>query len=158
MSGNCVRCAVAVLIMVSSTVAHAQQAAGGYQGIKACSLVPLAEMKKIAPWPPDVVQPEAEEVGLAQRSLCVYPTAQVQVEPYRSQIIDSARKTARLDSVPGVGDEAYIRNDRDLFAVIYVKSGPHLLTVEMEIAPGSTYETTKPKVVEIAKAFAAKLR
>ena len=153
------KCAVALLVLAAGTVAYAGQATGSYQAVKPCSLVSLAEMKKLAPWPPSVdASAKAEEMALPQRSLCVYPTAQVQIEPYRVQIIDSAKKTARLDPVPGVGDEAYIRNNQNLFAVIYAKVGPHLLTVEMDIAPGKTFETAKPTVIEIAKAFATKLR
>ena len=153
------KCAIALLMLAAGTVAYAGQATGSSQAVKVCSLVSLAEMKKLAPWPPNVDQSaKAEEVVLPQRSLCVYPTAQVQVESYRTQIIDSARKTARLDPIPGIGDEAYIRNNRNLFAVIYAKVGPHLLTVEMEIAEGQTFETAKPTVIEIAKAFTTRLR
>ena len=88
----------------------------------------------------------------------MYPTAQVQVEPYNPQIIDKARRTAQLDPVAGIGNEAWIRNNRNLFAVIYAKVGAHLLTVEMEIPVGKKFETTKQTAIEIAEAFAAKLR
>ena len=152
------RFVIACLLSAAWSAAYAKQATGGYQ-VKACSLMSLAEMKKLAPWPSSIDQSaKAEEVALPQRSLCVYPTAQVQIESYRPQIVESARKTARLDPVPGVGDEAYIRNNQNLFAVIYAKVGPHLLTVEMEIPVGQTFETAKPTIIEIAKAFAARLR
>jgi hypothetical protein len=152
-------CGIALLVLAASTLAYGEQATGSYQAVKACSLLSLAEMKKLAPWPANLdQQAKAEELALPQRSLCVYPTAQVQVEAYRSQIIESARKTAPLDPVPGVGDDAYIRNNQNLFAVIYAKVGPHLLTVEMEIPVGKTFDSAKPTAIEIAKAFAAKLR
>ena len=124
-----------------------------------CSLMSLAEMKKLAPWPSNVDQyAKAEGVSLPQRSSCVYPTAQIQVEPYRQQTIDMVRKTVRLDPVAGLGDEAYVGNNKNLFALIYAKVGPHLLGVEMDIPPGKTFESVKPTALEIAKAFATKLR
>ena len=77
-------CARALLMVVAGNFAYAGQATGSYQAVKACSLVSLAEMRALAPWPPDVDQSaKAEDVTLPQRSLCVYPTAQVQVESYR---------------------------------------------------------------------------
>ena len=42
--------------------------------------------------------------------------------------------------------------------MIYAKVGSHLLTVETEIPAVKTFEATKPTAIEIAKAFAAKLR
>jgi hypothetical protein len=150
---------IAFLVLAAGACAYDGQAAVGDQAVKVCSLVSLAEMKKLAPWPSSVDQhAKAEEVSLPPRSLCVYPTAQIQVEPYRQQIIDTARKRAQLDPVAGIGDEAYIGNNRNLFALVYAKVGPHLLTVEMEIPVGKKFETAKPTAVEIAKAFAAKLR
>lgn len=150
-------CAMALWLVIAGGTAHASQ--GGYQPVKVCSLVSLAEMKKLAPWPASVDSyAKAEEMSLPGRSLCVYPTAQAQVEAYRPQIIESARKAGKLDSVPGIGDEAYLRNNRNLFVVVYARVGPHLLTVEMEIPPGKTFESARPTAIEIAKAFASKLR
>jgi len=152
-------CTTTLLVVAAGAFAYAGQATAGDQAVKVCSLLSLAEMKKLAPWPSNVDQhAKAEEISLPLRSLCVYPTAQVQVEPYRQPIIDTARSRAQLDPVAGIGDEAYIGNNRNLFALVYVKVGPHLLTVEMEIPVGKKFETAKPTAVEIAKAFAAKLR
>jgi hypothetical protein len=159
MSAKRSRTCAATFLLLAATAFSCSGHTAGYQAVKACSLVSLAEMKKLAPWPANVDQhAKAEELSLPSRSLCVYPTAQVQVEPYSQQIIDSARKSAPLDPVAGIGNEAYIRNNRDLFAVIYAKVGPHLLTVEMEIPAGKKFDTAKPTAIEIAKAFAAKLK
>jgi hypothetical protein len=39
-----------------------------------------------------------------------------------------------------------------------VKVGPHLLTVQTDISRGKTFDTLKPTLLELGKAFAAKLR
>ena len=153
------RCAIALLVLAAGAVTYAGQATPADKAVNVCSLVSLAEMKKLAPWPPDVDQhAKAEGVSLPQRSMCVYPTAQVQVEPYAQQRIDIVRKRVRLDPVAGIGDEAYIGNNSNLFALILAKVGPHLLGVETDIPPGKTFDSVKPTAIEIAKVFVAKLR
>jgi hypothetical protein len=77
---------------------------------------------------------------------------------YRQQTVDAARKAGKLDPVAGVGDEAYVHNNKERFAELYARVGPHLLTVQLDIATNKTFETSKPALVELAKAFAAKLR
>jgi hypothetical protein len=149
---------VAFSFLAAGAVAHAGQVNPSAPAVKVCALVSLAEMKKLAPWPANVEQhAKAEELSLPGRSLCVYPTAQVQVEPYREQILESARKTAQLDRVAGIGDAAYARNNK-VSALIYAKVGPQLLTVEVDIPPGKTFENVKPTAIEIAKTFVTKLR
>ena len=45
-----------------------------------------------------------------------------------------------------------------LFGELLVKVGPHLLTVQMDISRGKTFDSLKPTLLELGKAFAAKLR
>ena len=44
------------------------------------------------------------------------------------------------------------------YAELYARVGPHLLTVQLNIPTGKTFETSKPSLIALAKAFAAKLR
>lgn len=132
----------------------------GYKVVEVCALVPLAEVKTLAPWAPHIdpfAQAEEEAIG-STGSSCSYPTAHVQVMAFNQRMLDAARKAAPLEPVQGVGDEAWIRNNRDLFAELYARVGPHLLTVQTDIGTGETFDSRKPALIALAKAFAAKLR
>jgi hypothetical protein len=74
--------------------------------------------------------------------------------------IDDGRlaESRPIESVGGVGDEAYVRNHRGYFAELVARVGPHLLTVQLSFDGNGTFEATKPSLIEIGKAFAAKLR
>ena len=151
---------------VCSAVAFGSQTpqrSGGpatYQVVKVCSLLSLADVKKLAPWPPQLDSfAKAEEQALGTYgSSCNYPTATVQVMVFSQRSLDYARKIYKLDPVAGVGDEAFLRNNQNNFAELMVRVGPHLLTVQLNIGTNQTYETAKPTLVELGKAFAAKLR
>jgi hypothetical protein len=149
--------ATAVLLLYAGTAIGAPSA---YNVVKVCSLVSLAEVKKLAPWAAHLdsfAKAEEEAVG-TQGSSCNYPTAHVQVMAYRQETLDAARKAYKLDPVAGVGDEAYVRNNKGRFAELMARVGPHLLTVQLDIGTNQTYETSKPSLVALADAFAAKLR
>jgi hypothetical protein len=126
----------------------------------ACSLLALDEVKKLAPWPPQLdAFAKAEEEALGTYgSACEYPTVRVQVMAYRQQTMDTLRKDGKLQAVGGVGDEAYVRNNGNRFAELYARAGPHLLTLQLGIDAGRSFETAKPSLVELARAFIARLR
>ena len=131
-----------------------------YKVVEVCALVSLADVKKLAPWPPHIdpfAKAEEEAIG-SSGSSCNYPTAHVQVMAFNQRMLDAARKAGKLEPVPGVGDEAWIRNNRDRFAELYVRIGPHLLTVQTDIGINETFDSEKPTLIALAKAFVAKLR
>ena len=102
-------------------------------------------------------QMKVEEEAFSNGSSCNYPTATVQVSQFR-QMIDALGKGAKLEAVSGTGDTAWLRNNQNRFGELLVKVGPHLLTVQMDISRGKTFDTLKPTLLELGKAFAAKLR
>jgi len=131
-----------------------------YQVVKVCSLLSLAEVKKLAPWPSHVdaiAKPQEEAIG-STGSSCNYPGVSIQVMVFRQSFIDTLRKAGPLERVSGVGEEAYIRNNRDYFAELVARVGPHLLTVQLSIGSSKTFDMTKPSLLEIGKVYAAKLR
>lgn len=148
------------LVIPSAAVAGAQGAGGKYQVVKACSLLSLAEVKKLAPWDKHLdAFAKAEEFPLdSYGSSCEYPTVGIQVMAFNRGTIDQLKKGGPVETVPGVGDEAYIRNNRGYFAEMAVRVGPHLLTVQLAIGPYKTFEATRQPLIEIGKAFAARLR
>lgn len=136
------------------------QARDAYRVVSVCSLVSLAEVKKLAPWPPHLdAFAKAEEEAIGTRgSSCNYPTAHVQVMAYRQQTIDAVRKSSTLEPVAGIGDEAYVRNNRDRYAELFARVGPHLLTVQLDIGDDQAFDQARPALVELAKAFASRLK
>jgi hypothetical protein len=132
-----------------------------YQVVKVCSLLSVAEVKKLAPWPPHLdsfAKGEEEPVGSAGSS-CNYPTVFIQVMAFNRSFIDELKKAGMpLEPVPGVGEEAYVRDNRGRYAELVAKVGPHSLTVQLSIESNKTFESTKPSLIAIGKAYAARLR
>lgn len=132
-----------------------------YQVVKVCSLLTLAEVKKLAPWQPlldQFAKGEEEPIGTSGSS-CNYPTVFIQVMAFQRSFIDNLKKTGVvLETVPGVGDEAYVRNNRDRYAELVAKVGPHSLTVQLSIERDKTFESSKPSLIAIGQAYVAKLR
>lgn len=152
--------AVAGIVPSAPLAGQKPAASGGYQVVKVCPLVSLAEVKKLAPWAPHLdpfAKAEEEALG-AYGSSCNYPTVHVQVMAFRQQTIDALRKRGPLEPVAGIGDEAYVQNNRNNYAELYAKIGNHLLTVQRDIGTDETFETVKPSLIALGKAFAAKLR
>ncbi len=150
------RSIVLACVAVSLALAPAAQ----YKVVKVCPLVSLAEVKKFSPWPApmDALAKAEEEPMGAQGSACNYPTVRAQVLEFRQQTLDSARKTSTLEPVAGVGDEAYVHNNKDRFAELIARVGPHMLTVQMDINAPKTFATTKPDLIGLSNLFVAKLR
>jgi hypothetical protein len=150
---------MAVLVVCGATaVPIAGQTAGGgqYQVVKVCSLVAVADVKKLAPWPA-VYDKEVAEKPIPGGSSCDYPTAYVQVSQFRQNVFDAVGKDAGVERIAGVGDAALLRNS-DSFADLFVKAGPHVVNVQMNFGAGTTFANSKASMIELGKAFAVKLR
>ena len=124
--------------------------------MKVCTLVAAAEVKKLAPWPA-AYDAQVAEKPIARGSSCDYPTAYVQVTQFQQIIFDGVGKDAGVERIAGVGDASLIRNSES-FADLLVKVGPHLVSVQMNFGAGKTFANSKNAMIEIGKAFAARLR
>ena len=102
--------------------------------VKVCSLLTQVEVRKLIGGSnvmDNLFKPEEEAV--AGGSSCNYPDVLIQVIPFRQSTIDTVRKRGGLEAVSGVGEEAYLYDNRGNYAEIYVKVGPHLLTLQRSI-------------------------
>jgi hypothetical protein len=134
-----------------------QSRAASPQRVQVCALVPKEEVKKHLPWNPMLDRMPIEEVPIgANGSSCEFPTVGVQVLPFTQGFIDAARKSAPLEVISGVGDEAYFRNNQNRWAEVLVRVGPRLLT--LQASGDGKIEAVKPRVIELAKVYVAKLR
>src|SRR5687768_705818 len=106
-------------------------ASAGVQRIAVCKLLTAAEVKKHLPWRPllDQFPPEEEAIGTSGSS-CNYPSVMIQVLPFSQGMIDAAKKKGGLETVSGIGEEAYFHNNLNRYAELYVKSGKYLLTLQ----------------------------
>jgi hypothetical protein len=125
--------------------------------IRACSLVSKEEVKKHLPWAAvlDNMPIEEEPIGTSGSS-CNYPSVHIQVLPFSQRTIDMARQKGGLETVSGVGDEAYFYNNAGRYAELYVKSGKHLVTLQANL--DDNMASVKPGVVALARALVAKVR
>jgi len=153
----------AIVLAISFGVFSQQATASEDPTKHACSVLPRAEVRKHVPWPDQMEQifPQEQEDQFANGSGCEYPSVRVQVmsttpEQWRRWIETSKNPT--VERVAGVGDEAYIRDNKGRFAEFYAKSGAHLVSLQKNLNPGETTQATKPQLVALAKALVEKLR
>lgn len=134
-----------------------QPSASGSPRISACSLVPKEEVKKHLPWLSvlDSMAIEEEPIGISGSS-CNYPSVFIQVLPFSQGTVDLLRKKGGLETISGVGDEAYLHNNANRYAELYVRAGKHLLTLQANM--DGKIESVKPGVLNLAKALVPKLR
>jgi len=140
-----------VLIMAAIGSGTAEPAASAVQSppvVKVCSLLPRAEVKRLIGGNQlfDMMAPEEEAV--AGGSSCNYPGVLIQVIPFRQGLIDTVRKRGRLETVGGVGDEAYLYDNPAGYAELYVKVGARLLTLQRDVEAGPTglWRTLRPVI------------
>ena len=130
------------------------------QRISACSVLPRAEVRKILPWPDllDQFKDEEEAIG-ATGSGCSFPSVYVQILPYGPTFLKALRDQGeKLEPAPGVGDDAYVRDNKGRWAELYAKVGDRILTLQAGIPPGKKADGMKPALIALGKAYAAKLR
>ena len=146
--------ALALAVPVASLAAPAQGA---------CSLLTRNEVKAFTNNSRvfDLLPPEEEPSG--RGTACNYGggVVNMQLDPFPFATIDAERSKAgaNFEAVPGVGDAAYAReNTRSDDAEIFFRVGQRVVTIQMSIAPPENYNAVKPRLIGLAKAYAAKLR
>ena len=160
---NTVRRLSAIAIAVSSSGLWQQAAAADDPARHACSVLSRAEVRKLVPWS-DVSErifPQEEEDQFANGSGCEYPSIRVQImstSPDHWKRWVEASKNPTVERIAGVGEEAYIRDNKGLFAEFYAKAGPHLISLQYNLGTDQTTQATKPQLTALAKALVAKLR
>jgi hypothetical protein len=147
------------MVLVSAAAATAAPA----DVVHACSLLSKAEVKKIVPWPDFLDQMPVNEEAIAGGTACNYPTVHVQVmtnDPGRWKGFVNALKNSPMETIPGVGDEAYLRDNKGYFAEFVARVGGQILTIQrsLDSMQGMTMEKAKPGIIELAEAYVAKLR
>lgn len=122
-----------------------------------CALVPKGEVKRHLPWIAALDQLPVEEEAIgASGSSCNYPSVTIQVLPFSSQALEAIRRRGGLETIAGVGDEAYFYNNRNRYGELYVRVGNRVLTVQANA--NDSVEGVKPGTISLAKVLVGKLR
>jgi len=150
-------------LIVSLCVFSQLAAAANDSAMHACSVLTRAEVRKHVPWSDQMerIFPQEEEDQFANGSGCEYPSIRVQVmssSPEQWQRWVDASKNPTVERLAGIGEEAYIRDNKGLFAELYAKSGSRVVSLQKNLQPGETLQASKPQLIALAKAVVAKLR
>jgi hypothetical protein len=134
----------------------AQPNAAALQKISACSLLTKDEVKRHLPWIPvlDNLPIEEDDIG-ASGSGCNYPSVYIQVLSLSQSTMDRIRQQGGVETINGVGDEAYLRNNADEYAELFVRVGARMLTLQANM--DGDFEALKPGVLGLANALLDKL-
>jgi hypothetical protein len=125
--------------------------------IAACSLMTKAEVKQalgtVSPvW--DLLPPEEEPAG--RGSSCNYPGLMLQVDPFS---IDAFRQVKGVQPVSGIGDEAYFRDNKAGYAELALRTGSHVVTLQLTKENEAAVLTAPPgPLVAVAKLAISKLK
>lgn len=152
--------AIAVSLMLMNLFAGTGpvQSTGGRTRISACSVMPKELVEKHSENPKLVraMPPEEMPIGTLGSS-CDYGLLGIQVNPFAAAG-RPASPGKDWQPVSGLGDGAYFRANRGLFAELIVWTGPHHFTIQYSVPTGSTAEAVKPVTLEFARAIIARLR
>ena len=153
---------IAIVLPVVLYVFSQQATAAEDPTQHACSVLTRAEVRKLVPWSDQMekIFPQEEEDQFANGSGCEYPSIRVQfmsTTPDQWQRWVETSKNPTVERLAGVGEEAYIRDNKGLFAELYAKSGSYLVSLQKNLGNGETTQTSKPQLIALAKAVFAKL-
>jgi hypothetical protein len=125
----------------------------------ACSILSKAEIK---PFSSNRLfdQLPAEEMQEGRGSSCNYAGVFIQLDVIAFGTIEtmSRDKRERIEAVRGVGDAAYVRNNRDEYAELYARVGQRTFTIQLDIGPQETFASVRPRLLQMGAAMAAKLK
>ena len=125
----------------------------------ACSIMTKAEVKPFSTnrlfdqFPP-------EEMTEGRGTSCGYAGVYIQLDviPFSTIESMSREKGQNIQAVQGVGDAAYVRDNRGMYAELYARVGQRVFTVQLDIGPQETFASVRPRLIQMGTAMAAKLR
>ena len=145
-------------ILPGSASAFQARGAAGSPAVKACPVLtrdlvePFAANKKAL----DILPPEEEAMSNGAAA-CEWGVVRLQLWPPNSGMARTA-PGKEYQSLPGVGELAYFRSNRDRYAELMVWSATRFFTLQVAVPSGGTAESIKPQVVTLAKQVLAKLQ
>ena len=159
---------LAIATWLAAPPASALQARGATStnapAIRACSLLTKELVKKVTPFEGKALdiylmgEPDADSNG-AGGTDCSYGGIAIQIDPnFSYEAFKNQKDWANAEPVAGVGDEALFHDNIGEWAEMIVRSGPHLLTIRMDVPKGKPAASIKPNVIALAKELLPKIR
>ena len=151
---------IVAVVLASPAAAQQPKAAARPDRINACSLLTrelVAKVTTVANKRVLDLPPQEEAIG-QKGSSCEYADIGLQINPFART--DDLRKSPgkEWESVSGVGDTAFFRSNRNLFAELIVWTGTHHFTIQMGVPTNGTAQQIKPNTIALANAIIPKLK
>jgi hypothetical protein len=125
----------------------------------ACSIMRKDEMKPFSSNAFfDQFPPEEEKSG--NGSACNYAGVYIQIDPFPFSTVENMRRQPgqSFEAAPGIGDAAFVRNNRGQYAELFGRVGQRVLTIQMDVGPQENFASVKPRLLRLATALAARLK
>ena len=149
-----------VCLAANFTAAQSVKPGSAKPATSACALLTPDLVEKYDTQDPKLRKliPRSDEPTAPQGSACDDGGILLQLDPFAGHA--GLRKSPPKDwqSMTGVGDTAYFRNNGDRWAEVIVWTGTHHFTIQLSVPNGATAESIKPKVTGLATALVAKLK
>ena len=152
---------VIACVMAEAMAFQARGATGAKAGSGACSFLPKELVMKVSGSVNKFVfdlPPQEEAVG--KGSMCSHADITLQIDVFAPAGIDGIYKSANKEwsPVPGVGDAAYFRNNKNTYAEVMGRVGSRTYTIQLGVPFQSSVEKVKPNAITLANAIVEKLR
>jgi len=154
-----------VMVLVMPLWTAAQSARGNAAPVPAVHACSLLTKELVAEHTPLSKQAFALVSGLAPSedaigqsgSECTYGGVTFNIDAINPEYFEKTRKPEWM-AITGVGDTAYFRDNAGRFAELYVRTGPHSFSIQMDVPTGRTSVSIQPNVIALAKAILPKVK
>ena len=154
---------VPLLVIACVATSRPQVATADGKPVSACTYLTKELVAKVTPMDKQAFDfamqfpPDDESVGNLGSS-CEYGGIHLQIDPFADPKRLEKESLAKWTRLSGIGDVAYFRDNIGEWAELYVRSGPRVFTIQMDVPTGRTAESIKPNAIALAKELLAKLR
>jgi hypothetical protein len=153
---------VMVLVMPLSTAAQSARGTAAPMTVHACSFLTKELVAEYTPLSKQAfalvsgLAPSEDAIGQSG-SECTYGGVTFNIDAINPEYFEKTRK-AEWKAITGVGDTAYFRDNAGRFAELYVRTGSHSFTIQMDVPTGRTSVAIQPNVIALAKAILPKVK
>jgi hypothetical protein len=159
---------VSLVLMLGATpqaagVAVSGAVIGQQPEIRACALLTRELAMKVSGAANKLIfdlPPRESPIANGKGTECVYADITLQIDRFPPDSLESMRKATgnNWEPVSGVGDAAYFRANRSVFAELMGRAGRHTFFIQLGVPFKGTPEGMKPNTIELANAIVLKLR
>ena len=159
---------LAATLAIGSVLPFPSSASGAARSYNACTLLTLAEIRKIGGTAAaganlSGIKPELEQLG-NRGTYCAVGLVDIQLDVITAAGFDSFRKaaakTAKFTKLAGAGDEAYTFEEKrgsSSNVGVLLRKGKHTLTLGLTTLKSTEIAAARTSLTALAKAAAAKL-